>query len=315
MKGMKSSADHSFAKERLDLRASKFVEKQAYVFSDTTNGFISSKEATLGKIADSELAFTSEKERQDYLSLDMGSMEFMKVLSAKRMLRNLDQRHKSIFKGQPSNFEVDIAEKDVFFNSNLLYMIAATDGNEDTLEHSQLVAGYTLLLTKALGIKDRDFLVNIERGALLHDIGKIGIPESILRKAGPLTMREREIVNEHPLLGYEMIEGFDFLRGTAQVVLFHHEHYDGSGYPYGLIGEEIPLEARIFALADSLDALTSYRPYKEEKSFEEALRAIEKGRGSQFDPLLLDGFLSIPKEEWQQVRAETPVSLSLPTIH
>ena len=107
-------------------------------------------------------------------------------------------------------------ESRAYLHSSLLHLIAATDGNEDTVGHSQLVARYTLLLTKALGIEDKTFSVEIERGALLHDIGKIGIPESILRKPGPLTDREREIIKEHPYLGYELVEEFSFLRKASQ---------------------------------------------------------------------------------------------------
>jgi HD-GYP domain-containing protein (c-di-GMP phosphodiesterase class II) len=97
--------------------------------------------------------------------------------------------------------------------------------------------------------------------------------------------------------------------------LYHHERYDGSGYPFGLIGEEIPLEARIFALADTLDAITSDRPYRKGKGFEDALREMERCRGSQFDPVLLDGFLSIPVEKWQDIKVETLASLRLPQVH
>ncbi len=246
---------------------------------------------------------------------NMLSIGAMKVSSAKRILKCLDKQYEKLFKEQISGLEEDFAEKQRFFNSNLLYLVAATDGNEDTLGHSQLVASYSVLLTKALGVEDKSFLINIERGALLHDIGKIGIPESILRKAGPLTKKEKEITQQHPLLGYEMIEEFDFLKRAALIVLFHHEKYDGSGYPYGLAGEEIPLEARIFALADTLDAITSDRPYSQGKSFLEAYREIEISQGSQFDPQLVDVFLSIPVEKWQRIKAKTQISLPSLAIH
>ncbi|NIM58787.1 MAG: HD domain-containing protein [Candidatus Aminicenantes bacterium] len=245
----------------------------------------------------------------------MESTEVRKMSSARNILRHMDLHYGNIFKDQTSNIEEDIAEKQIFFNSSLLYLIAATDGNEDSIGHSKLVASYTTLLTKDLGIEDKGFLVNIQRGALLHDVGKIGIPEFILRKAMSLSDREKGILQEHPLLGYEMIEEFDFLKKAALVVLYHHERYDGSGYPFGLAGEEIPLEARIFALADTLDAITSDRPYRKGKSFEEALKEMEKCRGGQFDPALLDVFLSIPIEKWQDIKAETLASLRLPQVH
>ncbi|MEA3420892.1 MAG: HD domain-containing protein [Acidobacteriota bacterium] len=205
--------------------------------------------------------------------------------------------------------------KQEFFNSSLIYLIAATDGNEDSISHSQLVARYTVMLTRALGIEDLDFLLNIERGALLHDIGKIGIPERILRKPGTLTLTEKEIIKEHPLLGYEVIEEFDFLQKAARVVLFHHEKYDGTGYVYGLTRDEIPLEARIFSVADTLDAITSDRAYQNGQSFMVGLREIEEGRGSQFDPQVVDAFFSIPEERWEEAKADIESSFWVNTIH
>jgi len=234
-----------------------------------------------------------------------------KVDSAKKILKDLSQHYEKIF----NEHDDDIPEKQIFLHSNILYLIAATDGNEDTLGHSQLVASYTMMLTKALGVEDNNYLVNIERGALLHDIGKIGIPESILRKAGPLTALEREIVKEHPLIGYEIIEEFEFLKKAAQVVLFHHESYDGNGYPYGLAGEDIPLEARIFAVADTLDAITSDRPYRKGSNFDMAFREIERARATQFDPVVVDTLFSVPIEKWQRIKESTEKSLRLYTIH
>ncbi len=236
-----------------------------------------------------------------------------KVNSAKKMLKDLSRHYESIFKGQ--DYENHIPEKEIFLHSNILYLIAATDGNEDTLGHSQLVASYTLLLTKALGIEDKNYLVNIERGALLHDIGKIGIPESILRKPGPLTALEKEIVKEHPLIGYDLIEEFEFLKKAAKVVLFHHENYNGNGYPYALAKDEIPLEARIFAVADTLDAITSDRPYRKGSNFDVAFCEIERGRGTQFDPDVVDTLFSVPPEKWEKIKENTEESLLLHTSH
>jgi len=249
------------------------------------------------------------------LFLDMDNARTRKVVSVRKMLRNLNKHYEDIFKEKTDGVEEDITKKQVIFNTNFLYLIAVTDGNEDTLCHSQLVARYTLLFAKALGIEDEKFLVHMERGALLHDIGKRGIPEHILGKPGPLTEGERDIVKEHPLIGYEMLEEFEFLKKAAQVVLFHHESYDGTGYPFGLENGEIPLEARIFALVDTLDVITSDRPYRKGKSFEEAYKEIEKARGIQFDPSLVDILLSIPKEKWASIKAKTKVDHYIPTIH
>jgi putative nucleotidyltransferase with HDIG domain len=177
------------------------------------------------------------------------------------------------------------------------------------------VSKYSVLFARELGIEDRSFLIDLERGALLHDIGKIGVPEFVLRKEGALTRGERDVVREHPLLGLEMIKGFDFLADAAHVILYHHERFDGSGYPFGLKGEEIPLGARIFALADTLDAITSDRPYRKGKSFDDALMEIKKEKDTQFDPLLTEVFLSIPREKWAEIKENARASLPLSAVH
>ncbi len=246
---------------------------------------------------------------------ERGFWEKRKICLARKVLMRLDQSFRKIFKGQKLDFKENGAEKEAFLNPNLLYLIAITDGNEDTLGHSQLVSKYATLFAGELGIEDVNFLFDLENGALLHDIGKIGIPEFILRKDGPLTSQEKEVVMEHPLLGYQMIEEVDFLRNAAEVVLYHHERYDGTGYPFGLSGEEIPLGARIFALADTLDAITSDRPYRKGADFEVAWREIEKGRESQFDPHLADIFQSIPLEKWQDIKQNVGISLPLSAVH
>ncbi len=256
------------------------------------------------------------KDPVQYNGLRWGNLHLSrKMFSAKNILRNICREHWNNLEGGKSLSKKYFEEGRAFLHSSLLYLIAATDGNEDTLGHSQLVARYTLLLTKALGIDDKDFSVNIERGALLHDIGKIGIPESILRKAGPLTEKEREIIKEHPLLGYEMVEEFPSLHRASRVVLFHHESYDGSGYPYGLRGEEIPLEARIFSIADTLDAITSDRPYRKGQNFRAAFDEIERFSGTQFDPYIVDAFLSVPEEKWRQAKFYSGNPFPIHSVH
>ena len=202
-----------------------------------------------------------------------------------------------------------------FFDSNLLCLIASSDDNENTIGHSQLVAKYSLFLAGELGIRDGNFLAEVEKGAVLHDIGKAQIAKAVLCKPGPLSESEMGLIKEHPFMGYEMIEEFSNLKKAARVVLFHHEWYDGSGYPYGLQGQDIPLEARIFAIADTLDAITSDRPYRKRQGFEKAYGEILKGRGNQFDPYIADAFLSIPKGRWEQIKTETENALHFVTIH
>lgn len=202
-----------------------------------------------------------------------------------------------------------------FFNSELIYFLAATDSREESLGHSRFVAAYTILLAQASGVVSRRALLDIERGALLHDLGKVGIPEDILQKRGPLTHEEMEIIKYHPLIGFAMIEEFSFLQGAAEIVLFHHERFDGTGYPFGLQGEEIPLSARLFSLADAIDVITSDRPYRRSRSFEEALEEVKLCSGSQFDPRLVEVTLEIPPEKWRKVKEKVLKSLKLPAVN
>jgi putative nucleotidyltransferase with HDIG domain len=257
----------------------------------------------------------SSKSGDHYSSWNGLSTRFHKIFLAKEAMKDLSHWYEQTFRERDELDEDGFAEKQRFFSSNLIQFIAATDDNEDTVGHSQFVANYTLLLARELGIEDQKYLVDLERGALLHDIGKIGIPEAILKKKGPLTMIEREVIKDHPLLGYKLIEGFSFLERAAQVVLYHHEHFAGRGYPYGLAGDKIPLEARIFSIADTVDAITSDRPYRKGRSFEEARLEVERHSGSQFDPELVEVFLSIPQERWQKAKLDTLRTLRLPTIH
>ncbi len=261
-------------------------------------------------------AFLSPRRQNEPGLLSNGNgFENLKIFLVRQAMRDLSLWYEEVFRQQEERGEEDDAEKQLFFNSNLIQFIAATDDNEDTVGHSQFVAAYTLLLAREAGIEDSKFLIDLERGALLHDIGKIGIPDSILKKKGSLTIMEREIIKDHPLLGFKLIEEFVFLERAARVVLYHHEHYDGQGYPYGLAGEDIPLEARLFSLADTLDAMTSDRPYRKSRSFEEARDEIERHSGSQFDPDLVEIFLAVPKERWQRAKLETLKTLRLPLVH
>jgi len=186
---------------------------------------------------------------------------------------------------------------------------------DDLNAHSRLTARYALILARAIGIDQARLLLDIERGALLHDVGKAAVPEQILCKRDPLTVFERVIVREHPIVGYRMIENLGFPKEASEIVLCHHERFDGRGYPMGLARDRIPLGARIFALADSLDAMTTDRPYQRSRSVEDALREIEKCGGSQFDPTLTEVFLSIPVSAWARSGLEASERSRTPSVH
>jgi HD-GYP domain-containing protein (c-di-GMP phosphodiesterase class II) len=144
----------------------------------------------------------------------------------------------------------------------------------------------------------------IARGAFLHDIGKMAIPDDILRKPGSLTSEEQDLMREHCSRGYQMLRKIPFLSGAAEIVFCHQEFYDGNGYPSGLKGREIPVGARIFAVADTLDAITSDRPYRRARGFDAARQEILRCSGTQFDPAVVEVFVKIPNELWQELRSE-----------
>jgi len=240
---------------------------------------------------------------------------YVNVASARRVLRDLDRHYARLARRGGDGPDLGEADGRDYFNLNLLYLVAIMENSENALVHSQYVASYTLLLARAVGIENIRVLAALEQGALLHDIGKVGLPASILRKAGPLTVVEQEIVRDHPALGYSLVQEFQFLGAASEIVLHHHEHYDGRGYPFGLSGQEIPLSARLFALADTLDAITSDRPYRKGRPFWEARREIERGRGTQFDPAIVDIFMDLPQERWLEVRQTTEKTFRAPAMH
>ncbi|HWI50893.1 MAG TPA: HD domain-containing phosphohydrolase [Symbiobacteriaceae bacterium] len=173
--------------------------------------------------------------------------------------------------------------------------------DHETEGHSRRVVQYSLSLAQKLALPEAE-LVPIMRGALLHDIGKIGIPDSILRKNGPLNDEEWVVMRQHPRIGWEMLKGIDFLKDATPIILHHHERWDGSGYPARLVGEAIPLGARIFAVADAYDAITSDRPYRKGRSHEAALAEIKAGSGRQFDTRVVEALHALPTEELARIR-------------
>jgi cyclic di-GMP phosphodiesterase len=174
----------------------------------------------------------------------------------------------------------------------------------ETEGHCQRVTAITISIAKLMNV-DGEQLRQIARGAFLHDIGKMGIPDQVLRKPGPLSEEERVLMKRHCEIGYTVLKKIPFLTEAAEIVLSHQEFYNGGGYPRGLKAEQIPLGARIFAVADTVDAMTSDRPYRKAMPIEAAQAEVQKFSGTQFDPNVVAAFLSKPAEFWVRVRSET----------
>jgi response regulator RpfG family c-di-GMP phosphodiesterase len=171
----------------------------------------------------------------------------------------------------------------------------------ETQAHSRRVGRYTRRLAHELGIRGRE-LDDIERGATLHDIGNIGVRDAVLLKKGPLDEAEWVEMRRHPTLGYEILAGIGFLARARMVPLHHQERHDGSGYPQRLRGNEICVGARVFAVVDTYDAITSDRPYRKCRTYEVARAEIVKCAGAQFDPDVVQAWLRIPQAEWDAIR-------------
>lgn len=186
------------------------------------------------------------------------------------------------------------------YNETLRSLVKALDTRDsETGGHSERVTLIALSIARQLKLDEKQ-IQQIHWGALLHDVGKIGIPDSILRKPGKLTDEEWKFMRSHPQTGYEMLKGIPFLAPALDVVLHHHERYDGLGYPSGLSGKDIPLSARIFAIADTFDAMTNDRPYRKALTHEETISEINRCVNKQFDPIVVDAFLIALHQGWRK---------------
>ena len=186
------------------------------------------------------------------------------------------------------------------YDNTLTALVKALDAREKEVgSHSERVMNFAVFLGGKLGMAGRD-LHELSKGALLHDIGKIGISDNILLKPGQLDDGEWIEMRRHPQVGYAILSEIEFLKTPAEIILSHHERFDGTGYPKQLKGEQIPIGSRIFAVVDTLDAMTSDRPYRMALPFDVAVAEIIKYRGSQFDPAIVDLFLSIPRKHWEE---------------
>jgi HD-GYP domain-containing protein (c-di-GMP phosphodiesterase class II) len=172
-----------------------------------------------------------------------------------------------------------------------------------TGKHAERVAAYGLVIARKF-VPELEITPELEFGYLLHDVGKVAIPDAILYKPSSLDDDERALMSRHPVIGAEIVRGIEFLTDAAEVVRSHHERWDGTGYPDGLAGEEIPLTARVFSVADVLDALTTDRPYRPACSLHYARAMISAESGTQFDPRVVDVFNSIDDEVFERIAAE-----------
>lgn len=194
-------------------------------------------------------------------------------------------------------------------------MAAVDRRDQESAGHSYRVAYYAVTLAHQLGVEDEE-LRAVEWGALLHDVGKIAVPDEILRKTGPLTEKEWQIMRQHPRWGYEMLADVKFLEPALDIVYNHHERWDGTGYPRGLKGEAIPLAARIFSVVDTYDAITSDRHYRRARSHDEAVWELRRVAGTQLDPRVVEGFLQLSQLELRKLHAlseKTASGIRVPT--
>ncbi len=241
-------------------------------------------------------------ERSELESIVMRAVEHGRLRKQNTIYRhNLE----SIVSSRTGRLRSTMQDLERSYDITLEAMGAALDlRDEETEGHSRRVTAYTIALAQAMGLESDDLRI-IARGAFLHDIGKIATPDSILLKPARLSDEEMTIMKQHCERGYEMVRKIPFLREAAEIVYAHQERFDGTGYPRGLRGEDIPLGARIFAIADALDAITSDRPYRKGTTFAAATEEIARCAGKQFDPWIVEVFLEMPHETWIDLRAET----------
>jgi response regulator RpfG family c-di-GMP phosphodiesterase len=220
---------------------------------------------------------------------------------AKRRLEEARQRYQlgleKRVRDRTAELQQALGDLEATYGTTLWALVAALDAREhEVSNHSQRVVRYSLAIARRMGLSEGEF-ATLGRGALLHDIGKIGISDGILLKPGKLTDEEWVEMRRHPQIGFDILKAIPFLGGPAEIVLSHQERFDGRGYPRGLAGEAIPLGARIFAIADTYDAMTSDRPYRKRNTPEAAQAEVRRCSGTQFDPRCAEAFLAIPVDE------------------
>lgn len=203
---------------------------------------------------------------------------------------------------RPDNLDAALERLHVNGRATMLALAAALEARDaETRRHSDRVVAYCLCLGKALKLGGSE-MMTLEQGALLHDIGKIGVRDAVLLKRGALTDEEWAHMRLHVQFGARILSGIDFLKGASEIVAQHHERFDGAGYPDGIAGESICRGARIFAVGDAVDAITSNRPYRKARPFEQAAEELTRGSGTQFDPAVVRAFVDVPFDTWRETR-------------
>ncbi len=236
----------------------------------------------------------------------LGSLH--RALQKKKLEREVMEyrlRLEEMVSERTQQLQIALRQTERSYEDTLEALGAAIDLRDSpTAGHSRRVFLYSMELAKSIGGLELE-IRSIAMGAWLHDIGKLAIPDRVLLKPGSLTDSEWEIMRRHARIGYELVKSISFLAGAAEIVLTHHERFDGSGYPQKMKGDEIPFGARIFAVADTLDAMTSDRPYRAALPLQAARDVIERGSGTLFDPLVAAAFLRVPNETWAIIARET----------
>jgi len=228
------------------------------------------------------------------VDLELVAFSVKKALDQKKMEEEIESHHKNLEKlvgERTSKLQQALLVIKKGHLDSVKALAGAIDAKDPyTRGHSDRVRRMNMRIGTKMGFSE-ERLENLVFGALLHDIGKIGIRDEVLQKKGQLSPEEYQYVQQHPLIGVKIVEGIDFFKDKISIIRNHHEHFDGSGYPDGLIGEVIPLEARIIAVADSFDAMTSLRPHRRAMPVDEVIEEMERGKGKQFDPRVLEIFL------------------------
>src|SRR2546422_10340725 len=227
------------------------------------------------------------------------ALEHHELIVAKRRYEN---HLEELVEQRTAELDEALGSLENAYRSTLKALTAALETRDaETHGHSERVVTFSLRLGREYGLSESEMKA-LEFGSLLHDIGKIGVPDAILRKPAKLTDEEWVRMREHPRHGQQILRGIKFLEGAARIVAQHHEKWDGSGYPLGLRAEEIDVCARIFAVADAFDAITSDRVYREGRSYEAAARELDEWSNQQFDPKVVEAFHRVPKEDWEELR-------------